>query len=276
MSIYFLVVSIHKKNYTKNMSYSELGKKVFFLYPHSVIESDLLVEFIRNEFEIYTLKDHQKVKLLLKKYPDSILFINIDEHLNEKEWFEYVESITESDEYPGVQVGILTYNENEELAQKYLLDLSVTCGFIQLKLGKEESKQIIVKTLEANESKGKRKYIRATAANSKGSGFNVKIGTELRTGIINDISSVGMSCIFHDGIELSKNALLSKMQLKLNSRLILVDGIVFGSRVLSEKETLYVVMFTNSITEDSKTKIHKFIGEAIQSSMEDEIKEIYG
>lgn len=258
------------------MRYNQFGKKVFFLYPHSVIESDLLHDFIKNEYEIYTLKDHRKVKLLLKKYEDSILFINIDEHLNEQEWYEYVESITESDEYKGVQIGILTYNENTDLQQKYLLELSVTCGFIQLKLGKEDSKNIILKTLEANESKGKRKYIRATSTNSRRSTFNFKLGTELKTGIVNDISSVGMSCLFNEPIELKKNALLPKMQLKLNGRLILVDGIVFGSRKISNKETLFVIMFTNSIKEDSKAKIHKYIGEVIQENMDLEVKEIYG
>lgn len=277
MSIsFFYIVIKNKRNYNRTMSNNQFGKKVFFLYPHSVIESDLIHDFIKNEYEIYILKDHRKVKLLLKKYKDSIVFINIDEHLSEQEWYEYVESITDNREFQGVQVGILTYNENADLQMKYLMDLSVTCGFIQLKLGKEDSKNIILKTLEANESKGKRKYIRATSTNRKRSAFNVKIGTELKTGIVNDISSVGMSCIFDEPLELKKNALLAKMQLKLNGKLILVDGIVFGSRRISEKELLYVVMFTNSVSEDSKAKIHKYIGEIIQENLDMEVRDIYG
>ncbi len=258
------------------MSLNQLGKKIFFLNPHSVIESDVVHDLIRSEYEVYVLKDHKKVKILLKKYPDSIIFINIDEHLNEKEWIEYVESITNNPDYHGVQVGILTYNENEELAQKYLMEISVTCGFIQIKLGKEESKQIILKTLDANESKGKRKYIRATSNNILKSTFNVKIGSGLTTGKVHDISSAGMSCIFDEEITLTKNALLSKMQLKLNGKLVLVDGIVFGSRSISEKELLMVIMFTNSVTDDSKSKIHKYIGEVLQSNIDKEISDIYG
>lgn len=258
------------------MSPNQIGKKVFFLYPHSVIESDLLHEFIQNEYEIYTLKDHLKVKLLLKKYTNSILYINIDEYLNEKEWFEFISSITSNTDYNGAQIGILTYNENQELAEKYLLNLSVSCGFVQLKLGKSESKDIILKTLEFNESKGKRKYIRATSNGKLKSFFNVQLGADLMTGKIHDISSVGMSIIFDTPITITKNALLRKIQLKLNGKLVLVDGIVFGSRDLSEKEKLIVIMFTNLISEDSKSKIHKYIGEVLQSNIEKEIIDIYG
>lgn len=254
---------------------SKFGKKVFFLYPHSVIESDLIHDFIHNEYEVYTLKDYKKVKLLLKKYSDSILFINIDEVLNEAEWQEFVQSITKNEKYKGTQVGILTYNENEELAKKYLIDLAVQCGFIQLKLGKDQSRNIILRTLEANESKGQRKYVRATSVNTKRSTFNVKIGSELREGYVNDISSVGMSCVFEDNVNISKNTILRNMQLKLNGKLILADGIVFGSRPLNEKKLTYVVMFTNSVTEDSKIKIHAFIGDTLQANMNKEIEELY-
>ena len=91
-----------------------------------------------------------------------------------------------------------------------VITLNVTCGFIQLKLGKEDSKKIILKTLEVNECKGKRKYIRATSNNILKSTFNVQIGSELKTGTILDISSAGMSFIFDEPTTLSKNALLRK------------------------------------------------------------------
>lgn len=272
----FNIVIAAKIVYNKFMSYNQFGKKIFFLYPHSVIQSDLLHDLIQHEYEVYTLNDHKKVKLLLKKYNDSIIFINIDGHLSEAEWIEYVSSISNNSDYTGLQIGILTYNENAKLSETYLLDLLVTCGFIQLKLGKADSKNIILKTLEVNESKGKRKYIRATSNNQLKSTFNVKIGSELKTGRIHDLSSAGMSCIFDEKITLSKNALLRKMQLKLNGKLVLVDGILFGSRAISEKEMLMVVLFTNNIKEDSRSKIHKYIGEVLQSNIQKEISDIYG
>lgn len=258
------------------MSNNQFGKKVFFLYPHSVIKSDLIHDFVQNEYEVYTLKDYKKVKLLLKKYKDSILFINIDDVLNETEWYEFVESIVKSKDYEGVQVGILTYNENEDLAKKYLIDLAVPCGFIQLKLGKEQSRSIILKSLEVNESKGQRKYVRATSSNTQKSTFNVQVGADYRTGYVNDISSVGMSCVFNEEVGLTKNAILRKIQLKLNGKLVLVDAIVFGSRKLENNQLVYVLMFTNNITDDNKSKIHAYISATLQVNMDKEISEIYG
>lgn len=257
------------------MTDNNFGKKVFFLYPHSVIASDLVDELIRYEYEVYTLKDYRKVKLLLKKYTNSILFINIDEVLDEREWFEFTESIVNGPEFAGTQVGIVTYNENESLAQKYLMELFVPCGFIQLKLGKDQSRNIILKTLEVNECKGQRKYIRATSRNRSTATFNVNIQNELLTGYVNDISSVGMSCVFDSNTVLRKNAILRKVQLKLHGKLILVDGIVFGSRKLDEDTILFVVMFTNSLSDDNKSKIHKFIGQTMQEEIESEIIQIY-
>ena len=71
-----------------------LGKKVFFLYPHSVIQNEMVIELIRNEYEIYLLFDHMKTVRLLEKYNDSILFINIDEGLMENEWEKYIKAKT--------------------------------------------------------------------------------------------------------------------------------------------------------------------------------------
>ena len=44
----------------------------------------------------------------------------------------------------------MTYNPDPELARKYLMDVGIPCGFIQLKLGTAEGKSIILKTLAAD------------------------------------------------------------------------------------------------------------------------------
>jgi hypothetical protein len=42
------------------------------------------------------------------------------------------------------------YNPNADLTRKYLIQMKVLCGFVQLKIGLAESKRTILKTLEAN------------------------------------------------------------------------------------------------------------------------------
>lgn len=255
---------------------SNFGKKVFFLYPHSVIQSELIYSLIRNEYEVCTLKDHKKIKLILNKYQDSILFINIDEHLTEQEWVEFVKYIMENQDTSTVQIGILSYNENSSLQEKYLMDLMVPCGFIQLKLGTKQSTEIILKTLEINEAKGQRKYVRAQIGPNINATFNVKYQGDYISGEIKDISSVGMSCIFTDkDFIVEKNTFLQSIQLKLHGKIIMIDGIVFGRRVVEEGPDLFVVMFTNSCTLENKRKIHEFIGTCLQFNLDEEIDQLY-
>ncbi len=52
---------------------NELGKKVIFLYPQSVIQEKLVTEIMKNEYEVYLLHDHEKNLRLIKKYNNSIL-----------------------------------------------------------------------------------------------------------------------------------------------------------------------------------------------------------
>lgn len=253
----------------------QTGRKVFFLYPHSVIESDLMYDLIKNEYEVYTIKDHRKLNLIFKKYKNSILFVNIDYYLTDSQWYEYIKELIEDPEYKSLQIGVLTYNDNTDLAKKYLLELLIPCGFILLKLGKEESRNIILQTLAVNECKGEKKYIRVKSNSCLKSTLNFKHFGELIHGHITDISSVGMGCVLDESVDINRNTFLQKMQLKLNGRMILTDGIVFGYRTISETEKLYVVMFTNTMCDDTKLKIHKYIYEVLQEEMDLEVNQMY-
>ena len=106
------------------------GRKVFLLYPHSVIQDDLIYTLVQSEYEVYRLKDHNRALRILEKFPDSILFINIDERLDESEWEEYIRGIARNPALDSIRIGILSYNNNEELKKKYLMDIGITCGFI--------------------------------------------------------------------------------------------------------------------------------------------------
>ncbi len=138
-----------------------MGRKVFFLYPHSVIQNDMFRILIKNEYEVYSIDDHIKMKELSIRFPESILFINIDDKLNENEWESYIKDIL-SDTQKISRIGILTYNKDQNLAKKYLMEMMVPCGFICLSLSLEQSAATILKTLMVNEAKGRRKFLRAS------------------------------------------------------------------------------------------------------------------
>lgn len=45
-----------------------LGKKVFFVYPHSVIQNELIQDLIDREYEVYFINDHNKIQSICEYY----------------------------------------------------------------------------------------------------------------------------------------------------------------------------------------------------------------
>ena len=125
--------------------------------------------------------------------PGSIVFVNIDDTLNELQWEAWIHRLITDPATSSTKVGILTYNPDAELAKKYLMDMMLPCGFIQLKQGLAEGKRIILKTLEANEARGRRRYVRAQCTDPKKASFNVTVKGKFVTGAILDISVAGMT-----------------------------------------------------------------------------------
>ena len=246
---------------------STLGKKVFFLYPPSVVRDEVVARLMEQEFEVYMLRDHSGARRLLRKYPDSLIFVNIDEGQSESEWETWINDVLTDSVTAGVGIGIISYNTDERLQRKYLMDIGIRCGFIKLKLGVEESARILLETLKANEAKGRRKYVRANCANDPMSTVNLRADTGLISGTILDISVVGFSCSFISDPRFPKNSILRDVQLKLRGVLVLVEGIVLGTRS-DQGMTVYVVLFTPKVDGLCRGKIRRYIQMALQAEIE--------
>jgi hypothetical protein len=248
------------------MNDSILGKKVFFLYPPSVIKDDVITRLLEQEFEVYLVKDHETASRLVRAFPASILYVNIDTGMSEPEWEEWIRDTIRSTAPAGTGIGILSYNADEVLQKKYLIDIGVQCGFVKLKLGAEESTRILITTLTAAEAKGRRKYVRVACANDTLSSVNIREGQIQVTGNINDISVVGFSCTFNPDPNFRKNALLTDVQLRLRGSLLRTEAIVFGTR--GGEQTTYVLLFTTRMDPLSRRKVRGYIQTALQNEIE--------
>ena len=245
-----------------------MAKKVFFLHPHSVVQQGMVQELVANEYAVYLVNNHRRFREIVRDFNDPVVFINIDEQLDSDGWKEYVEDLMNSGDN-SAGIGVLTYNEDQELAKTYLMDLGIPCGFIKLKLGLEQSRQIILKTLEANEAKGRRKFLRIDCWDLQNIEFNMKINEKLVAGRIRDISSVGIAFMFNEEQVIQLRTVLRDIQLKLRGKIARISGPVIGQRVIAEG-TIYVLLFDKNTTPDTKNKIHNFIYETLQ----EEIKQI--
>ncbi len=243
------------------------GRKVFFLYPHSVMQDQLLQLIFQAEYEVYLLRDHEKARGLLAKFPDSILFVNIDERVRDFDWFHYVRTLMDESATSSVKVGILSYNEDPQLARRYLMELSVPCGFVKLKIGLAESARILLSVLEANEAKGQRRHVRALIPDGTSVTFSIKTERQLLSGRIRDISLAGMACYFDDTVELANDSRLNDLQLNLRGGIARVVGRVAGSRKTPEG-VMYVILFEIPDLGETKRRLHAFIYNTLQSQMD--------
>jgi hypothetical protein len=225
------------------------------------MQDDLVDELIMQGFEIYILRDHKRARKLIERFPGSIMFINIDERLEEPEWEAYIREIQEN---PSIKtrLGILSYNTDRDLMEKYLMDIMVPCGYVQLKQGAKESAVIIRNALLANEAKGRRKSFRAVC--EAGSGvMNFKGDSWSINGTILDISSAGFAAKMDRSQKLEKNTLLRKVQLKLRGSLAMVDLIYLGPRY--DDPNIWILLFDpTSVTDNAKLTINHFIKLCLQ------------
>jgi hypothetical protein len=245
------------------------GRKVFFLHPAALIQNNVVPELVQQEFEVYIVKNHKALWNVLRKYTDSVVFGDIDEGMPENEWEKWARDIKQT--LPNVAVGIVSTNSNEDLEHKYLNSVQVQCGFTVLKSNINKDIAQILEILKKVNAKGRRKYIRATIGTETPITVNLSLNGNFIKGIIKDISVVGISCIFEGEPELPKNALFKDIQLKLQAMLLKVEAIVFGSR-MEDGSKIYVLLFTQRIDPDARTKIRKYIQHNLQSKMDAELK----
>jgi hypothetical protein len=125
--------------------------------------------------------------------------------------------------------------------------------------------------LKVVDAKGRRKYIRASTEKEANTTVNFPINGTFVNGVIKDISVVGFSCAFSDDPGLTKNSLFQDIQIKLQTMLIKAEGIIFGSRMDGESK-VYVVLFTQRIDPEVRTRIRKYIQSNLQSKMDAEFK----
>ena len=247
---------------SKEEQFDAPGKKIFLLYPHSVIRDEMLDVLIMAGFETYTIMDEEKARRLLAKFPGSIMFINIDEGLKEPEWEKYIRDIQTNPRTKDSRLGIMSYNQDLQLMKKYLMELTIPCGYVQLKLGLQESTKIILGALEANEAKGRRKCIRAECEDDPYAMTNYKIDSNVFRGKILDISSAGIAAKFEKPAVMPNNSVIHGVQLKLRGGIVMLDMVFLCPR--PNNKFVQVLLFDPKTSTENRLIIHHYIKICLQ------------
>jgi hypothetical protein len=249
-----------------------VGKKIFFLYPSAMIQNEVAYELVQQEYEVYIIKDHLNLRRVLKKFPDSIVLINIDDGLAEKDWEVWIRGVQGDPNTAQVGIGILSAADNEALRRKYVTTINIQCGFTAIiKSDILKSIKQLYEILKVVDARGRRKYLRATSENETLTTVNIPHNGLFVKGVIKDISVVGLSCAFAEDPGLEKNSLCQDMQIKLQSVILKTEGIVFGSRQDGSSK-IYVFLFTQRIDPDVRIKIRSYIQSIMQAKMDELLK----
>jgi len=255
-----------KKNESANSDIT--GKKIFFLYPTPSIINQVIQELAQQEYEVYVAKDQSRLARALKKYPDSVIYANLDDGMTEPEWDRWISGILSI--IPTLSIGCFTTNNDEEIKSKYIDKIKITCGYMPLKVDMSGTSEKIIDVLEKMNTKGRRKYLRAGIETEKNTTMNIPHNDTYIKSTIKDISVVGLSCVFETDPDFKKNTLIKAIQIKLQSVLINVDGIVFGSRE-EEGQKIYVILFLQKTSPEIRAKIRKYIQANLQAKIDGEI-----
>lgn len=240
------------------------GRRVFFLYPPSVVEDSMIQFLITAQYEVAIIRDHRALIPVIKNFPNSIVFCNLDSKVDPEELERLIRHVISTKPDHGCEIGVLSYNKDPELAEKYLIDIGVTAGYVTLKIGFEQSARIIIKTLEAAEARGRRKYVRVKVPQGKGS-IGIKMGRRTIDGELLDVSVAGVACRLPE--EFQNGTVLDDIQLRLWGSIARVSGNIAGFRGSKGRYT-YVVMFDEPVSSISRGRIYGFIRKVLQAQVD--------
>ena len=190
--------------------------------------------------------------------------------MKEEKWDKFIRQIMADPQTAGAGVGILSYENDPETRAKYLIEIGIQCGYIRLNIGVKESADIILKALQANEAKGRRKYIRAKCRSRAHASFNALIRGRIYPGTVIDISSVGMACRFDEDPDIEKNTMLDDMQLALKGAIIKLGGIYIGSHEVDQQTD--IILFDPKLSNPSRDRIRNFVYCTLNEDMQGAIR----
>jgi hypothetical protein len=248
------------------------NKKVFFVCPPSIVQDEMMVLLINMEFEIFIINDPQQCRRALRLWPDSVFFFNVDEKLRRDEWETLFVDLQSRNNERTSLFGVLSYEYDKNLAEHYLMELNLPCGYIQINQNLKKSTEIISKTLEANEVRGRRKNIRYVIPQGKYPSMNINLDGEYIHGEIRDISSAAMVITMEKGQNRFKiGQSIEDIQLNLSGKRIKISGDIFGFREQRADDPLIILSFSKNIAINIVSDLRMFIHRSLQKQMEEQL-----
>ena len=137
------------------------GRKTFFIAPdRSRFPENFLEEYFAMGYECYFIENdkklplEKKIEIIISIFKDCILFFNIDAIIGDIFWPKYIMQLHQ--QYGGsVLIGVMytkrqSKDDKAKIERKYLMEIGITCGAVQLEYQKGTNFIIIQNLLFAN------------------------------------------------------------------------------------------------------------------------------
>lgn len=249
------------------------GRKTFFIAPDtSLIPKYYLEEFMLRGYQAYVINDdyvcplQTKIREIIRLFPDSILYFNVDSSIDGIEWKSY---IAELQEFVGknIFIGIFylsrqNQQDEERIKDYYINNLHVRAGCFALSAGNHNNFDSILSVLETTGAKGRRSLVRANCDSSS----TVRIEHKGKTCTANllDINLSYFRCDLQANT--SDFEIFEKVRdvnVSVNGTAFLSDVVLIMKRTLNDK-TLCIFMFIKrDDTPDLEEEIEKKLNQKI-------------
>lgn len=224
-----------------------VGRKLFCAALPKQYEDNLITALVRDEYEVYSVKDLELLNIVTQRFPRSVLFLYTD--MSETETLKW---------------------ENQIIFIHDGLTTSTFLGHPAVGLGggfTNNVKEFIFGKLESLHSKGQRRYVRFGGTDDVNVSFYFSLKGKEYTGFVYDISSAGMSCAFDKETELELNSFIDHIALTLEGVTYTITGKILLQRWLNNEKRLFVLMFDRRMPVIIREVIQDFIHSSLQAKM---------
>ena len=245
------------------------GRKIFFLNPAYPVKKEIMSRLQAQEYEVYTIESYREAKPLLRKNPNSLLFVNIDAQLTHAAWFNYIRTYDRDDILATIKICVISERIKASDVAIFNKFVNMVSDVIEFNEGIEGVAKQIQKILDETNAKGKRQYVRANLTHDKDASLFWNHGSKMHQLKLLDLSSVGMAVKCPAVLEnqiIAKNFLLQDVTMRLGPKQMVVEAVLYGIKSTPEG-TLWILLLLPSTPPSIKEEIRTYVSKTIEEKM---------
>lgn len=249
------------------------GRKVFFLNPVLSTKNVIISRLIEDEFEVYVIDNYRDAKNVLRTYPDSVCFINIDDQLSHEQWLNFIQSCETDPSLESIFLGILATRISRADRDQFMLKASIPAGFIMMNEKPEDITETIEGILNINGAKGRRQYVRANCSSDPDALMLVRSGSKVYKMQLLDISVVGIACILAPQYKdmFQTNSVVRDVFVTLGKKNFTCSVAVYAINSTPQYCKL-ILLFMQGLPYEAKKTIRSYVTTRLQQTVNNIIK----